>query len=376
MDVNPFKFGTEVSGEDFCDREEEIAELSQDIRNSTNVLLYSPRRFGKTSLIKQVLKNIVEEDFLTVYVDLFPAITKEKFIETYAGAVSKLATGSKEKVLSWIRKTIPKLVPKLTIRTGGFDLEFEFDKSQSYTPIYTDLFQVVHNQSLMLGKAAVVVFDEFQEINNYTDDEIEREMRSAFQTHSNVSYIFMGSKRHIMQDIFENPGRPFYRSAKYIPLGKISEEAFTPFVTSKFRTGNYDISSETTVEILKLSECHPYYTQQLCYFLWEQEIDTREVSNESIDFALKRLLGIENQSFINLWENLTQKQRQLLVAIAEYGPSSIFSKDFLQKHLLGTASSIQKAVQGLMQREIVSKENGRFVFEDVFFKRWVLATFG
>lgn len=375
MNINPFKFGTEVSGDDFCNREQEISELTQDIRNGTNVLLYSPRRFGKTSLIKQVLEIVAKEGFITVYIDLYPAVTKEKFIEIYARAVSKIVHGNVEKVLSWIKKMVPKLVPKVVIRAEGPEIEFEFDKSQPYTPILADLFQVVHNRAKSIDKPAVVVFDEFQEINNYSDDEIEREMRSAFQTHSNVSYIYMGGKRHIMQDMFENTNRPFYRSAKHFPLRKIIKDAFSEFISRKFHLGNYNITSECISEVLEISECHPFYTQQLCYFLWERERETRTVSQESIQSALIRLLEIENQSFVNLWESFSLKQREMIIAIAKDNPPSVFSNKFLQKHNLGSASSIQKAIEKLQQREVLLKENGRYIFEDVFFKRWVLNTF-
>ncbi len=375
MNTNPFKFGTEVSGDDFCNREEEIAELTQDIRNSANVLLYSPRHYGKTSLIKRVLEIVSKEGFITVYIDLYPAITKEKFIEIYARAISKVVQGNIEKVLSWIKKMVPKLVPKVVIQVGGPEIEFEFDKSQPYSPIFADLFKAVHNRAKSTDKPAVVVFDEFQEINNYPDDEIEREMRSAFQTHSNVSYIFMGSKRHIMQNMFENTNRPFYRSAKHIPLRKINEDAFSGFISRKFRLGIYDITSRCISEVLEISECHPFYTQQLCYFLWEQERERKKVSEESIQSALMRLLEIENQSFVNLWESLSPKQRELVVAIAKDNPPFIFSKQFLQKHSLGSTSSIQKAIKKLLQREMLLKENGQYIFEDVFFKRWVLYTF-
>ena len=375
MNTNPFKFGKEVSGDDFCNREEEIAELTQDIRNSANVLLYSPRRYGKTSLIKRVLEIVSKEGFLTVYIDLYPAITKEKFIEIYARAISKVVQGNVEKVISWIKRMVPKLVPKVVIRGEGSEMEFEFDKSQPYSPILADLFKAVHNRAKSTDKPAVVVFDEFQEINNYPDDEIEREMRSVFQTHSNVSYIYMGSKRHIMQDMFESTNRPFYRSTKHIPLNKISKNAFSEFIARKFRLGNYAIKSDCISKVLEISECHPFYTQQLCYFLWEQEVEKKTVSEESIRSALRRLLEIENQSFINLWESLSPKQRELVVAITIDNPPSIFSKQFLQKHSLGSTSSIQKAIKKLLQREVLLKENGRYIFEDVFFKRWVLYTF-
>ena len=375
MNTNPFKFGKEVSGDDFCNREEEIAELTQDIRNSANVLLYSPRRYGKTSLIKRVLEIVSKEGFLTVYIDLYPAITKEKFIEIYARAISKVVQGNVEKVISWIKRMVPKLVPKVVIRGEGSEMEFEFDKSQPYSPILADLFKAVHNRAKSTDKPAVVVFDEFQEINNYPDDEIEREMRSVFQTHSNVSYIYMGSKRHIMQDMFESTNRPFYRSTKHIPLNKISKNAFSEFIVRKFRLGNYTIENECISKILEISECHPFYTQQLCYFLWEQERGTKTVSKESIKSSLNRLLEVENQGFINLWESLSPKQRELVVAITIDNPPSIFSKQFLQKHSLGSTSSIQKAIKKLLQREVLLKENGRYIFEDVFFKRWVLYTF-
>ena len=236
---NPFVYGETVSGDNFCGRALETKELATDVKNGQNVIIFSPRRYGKTSLIKQVLRKAKAQGILTFYVDLYPAINKGKFIEIYAGAISA---------------GIPGII----------------------SPNINDLLCAVDKEAGRQNKSAVVVFDEFQEIANFDDDEIERKMRSVFQNHRNVSYIFMGSKTHLMRDIFNNPNRPFYKSGKHFPLGKIDHEELSLFAKRKFSDQGIVIDDNDLNSILNNTECRPYYFQMLCNVLWDVTVHRRQ----------------------------------------------------------------------------------------------------
>jgi len=378
---NPFVYGKVVRGKYFADREAEIAELINDIASGQNVIVFSPRRYGKTSLILEVLDRVKAEGLLTFYLDLFKVTSQETFIAAYAKEVARLHGGRIQNMLKKIRDLLPRLVPKVVMRGEKVDVEveFEFDPSADKAPLLDDLFEAVSTVSSQTGKRAVAVFDEFQEITSWdAKGQIERQMRTHFQMHENVSYIFMGSKRHLMQELFRNKNRPFYRFGKHFPLEKIPEDEFAKFIQTRFEETGFQIDLEAIREILQTTDDHPYYTQLLCHILWDRNQQEKIITKESITAALQEVFMREAHAFQGLWDMLTLKARQLLVALAkEEGPQvQLFSSDFLRKHNLGSASSVQRAITRLLEEEVLEKTDGGYQFTDVFFKRWLREAFG
>lgn len=232
---NPFVYGEAVSGGCFTNREAEIRELKSDLRGGQNIIIFSPRRYGKTSLIKKVLAELKKEGLLTLYIDLFFVNSKQKFIETYAEAIASSMGGTFSKIALTLKNLIPKLIPKIVVKTGGgASFEFEFDRSRKATPILEDIYEGVHKLASRQKKKAVVAFDEFQELLSFDDGEIEAGMRAKFQFHRNVSYVFLGSKRNLMQKLFDDKSRPFYNSGRKYPLKKIEPAEFSKFIASCF----------------------------------------------------------------------------------------------------------------------------------------------
>lgn len=370
---NPFVYGEEVAEETFCNRKEEMKELTRDIRSCQNVLIFSPRRMGKTSLIKEVLKQVERENILTVYVDLYPAITKEHFVEIFAKAISKSLKGKVERVVDILKRLFPYLIPKVVARgeEEGFEFEFDFDRSKNIASILDTLLSAPGKIATERKKTIVVVFDEFQEITNYQDEEIERKMRSVFQAHRNVGYIFMGSKKHLLYELFYNPNRPFYKSCKHIPLGRISEPDLFEFIRAKFEEGGIKIDKRLIGQIINLSECHPYYVQFLCHIVWDEAIEQGIVESQTINLALEKLLKRESTAYTILWDSLSQKQKKLLMALACEERSDVYSNEFLNRYNLGSASGIQKALRALIEKDVLDRENGKYLIVDIFFKRWI-----
>jgi len=371
---NPFVYGETVSGENFCNRTQEIKELVADIKNCQNVIIFSPRRYGKTSLIKQVLQKVKAKGVLTFYIDLYPAINKRKFIELYAGAISSGLPGGVRQVVKKIKEYLPRIIPKVVMEEQSVHFEFEFDHTSNISPHIDDLFVAVKKVADQKKKTAVVVFDEFQEITNFDDDEIERKMRSVFQNHRNVSYIFMGSKTHLMRDIFNNPNRPFYKSGKHFPLDKIDPKELSLFAKKKFSDQAIDIGHNELNSILNNTKCHPYYFQMLCHVLLELCMDSRMITEADIDEALNILISRESSVYVAIWEELTIKQKNLMVALAKEEYPEVFSNKFLETYSLGSSSSIQKALKKLLKKELVQQENGSYIIYDLFFKKWIRRT--
>ncbi|MFH1993979.1 MAG: ATP-binding protein [Pseudomonadota bacterium] len=371
---NPFVYGETVSGDNFCDRAREMKELIADIKNGQNVIIFSPRRYGKTSLIKQALRKVKTHGILTFYIDLYPAINKRKFIEIYAGAISSGIPGGARQVVKKIKEYLPRIIPKVVLDDQAFHLEFEFDRVGSISPNIDDLLCAVNKEAERQNKSAVVVFDEFQEITNFDDDEIERKMRSVFQNHRNVSYIFMGSKTHLMRDMFNNPNRPFYKSGKHFPLDKIDQEELSLFAKKKFSDQDIVIGYNELNSILNNTECHPYYFQMLCHVLWELCMDSRMITEADIGKALDILISRESSTYIAMWEELTIKQKNLMVALAKEESPEVFSKKFLDTYGLGPSSSIQKALKKLLKKELIQQKNGSYIIYDLFFKKWIRRT--
>lgn len=256
----------------------------------------------------------------------------------------------------------------------SFHFEFEFDRSSNISPHMDDLFNAAKKMADQKKKTAVVVFDEFQEIANFEDDEIERKMRSVFQNHRNVSYIFMGSKTHLMRDIFNNPNRPFYKSGKHYPLGKIDPEELSTFAEKKFSDQKIAIGKNELNILLDATECHPYYFQMLCHVLWELCLGKKIIVEDDINKALEILVSREASVFIAIWEELTIKQKNLLAALAKEEYPEIFSKKFLEAYGIGPTSSIQKAIKKLLKKELIQQENRSYVIYDLFFKKWIKRT--
>jgi len=373
---NPFVYGKVARGEFFADREAESEELMADIASGQSVIIFSPRRYGKTSLILEVLDRARGEGLLAVYLDLFKVTSEEGFIATYAKELAKLQAGGVRSVLRSLRELLPRLVPKVVLKSekAGVEVEFEFDPRSERAPLLDDLFDAVATIGTKSGKRAVVVFDEFQEIADWDGaGNVERQMRAHFQLHQSVSYIFMGSKRHLMQGIFQSKNRPFYRFGKHFPLGKIPRNEFAAFIQKRFGETGVQVVGPVTDEILNVTEDHPYYTQLLCHILWDRTREARAVTTDDVSSALQKVFLREAHAFHDLWDMLPLKVRQLLVALAkeENSQVQVYSSDFLQKHNLGSASSVQRAVSRLMIEEILEKLTGGYQFTDIFFKRWI-----
>lgn len=370
---NPFQYGGVVSGESFCNRTREAADLRRSVENAEKLFVYSERRLGKTSLIRKVLRELPEEEYLTVYIDLWPTDGETSFVLSCAKAFSEAMATTTDKLLHTARTFFSRLVPSVTANDDGKPVvTFGFDQKRPDIPLLEEVLAMPVKAGEKEGRRVVIVFDEFQQILEYESDTVERLLRSSIQHQSDVAYIFCGSRKHLIRQMFMDSQRPMYRSGAHYPLGLIAEDHWLQFIAGKFSETGKRISPEIISAICCLTEGHPFYTQHLCHPLWELCDDGGEVTEEMIGQAVDLLLQRESYAFMNLWDSLTRNARRLLKGVAAEGAGTqVFASEFIRKYQLGSSSNAQRAVDLLLKKDIIDKEEVGIVIPDRFFRLWI-----
>ena len=221
---NPFQYGGVVSGDSFCNRTQETADLRRSVENAEKLFVYSERRLGKTSLIRKVLAELPEEDYLTVYIDLWPTDGETSFVLACAKAFSEAMATNSDKLLHVAKTFFGRLIPAITANDEGKPVvTFGFDQKRPDLPLLEEVLAMPAKAAAKEGKRVVVVFDEFQQIVEYESDIVERLLRSSIQYQTDVAYIFCGSRKHLIRNMFMDSQRPLYRSGAHYPLGLITE---------------------------------------------------------------------------------------------------------------------------------------------------------
>ena len=370
---NPFRYGEVVTGEDFADRETELENIIRDLKAGQTIFLISPRRYGKTSLIINALKRLQKDGFLTAYIDLFKVSSFKSLLELYTGIVSRAAETKIERFNRLVRDFFPNIRPKVVITPDGSpSIEIDYEvKERSASKLFDEVYEAPQRIAKKRNKNFIVVFDEFQEITNLNGEVIEKGMRACFQHHDHVSYLFAGSRRHIISDMVSNKRRAFYNMGKVMPLGKIPVEEFKSFLEDKFSRTGFSLENGVLDEILDVTENYPYNVQFLCHELWNNCLDSRRVAYEDITPTMNRILDGQSAVYVTIWNTLPLHQKRILIAIASSGGENIFSRDFIRDNDLGAASSVQTSINLLMKKEIIEKEGNIYYISDVFFKIWI-----
>ena len=218
----------------------------------------------------------------------------------------------------------------------------------------------------------VIVFDEFQQIFEYGNDHVEKKLRSAIQNQSEVSIFFLGSRKHLIQKMFMDRSRPLYRAGGHYPLGPIAEEHWLPFIRERFAAARKQISGQLIHSICEQTQGHPFYTQHLCHAVWELCAPNAAVTEELVRDAVRLLLERESYAYSTLWESLATNQRKLLKGLAgETAKVKPFAGEFVRRSGLGSPSNAQRAVDSLLERDVIDRENGSFIITDRFFRLWI-----
>jgi hypothetical protein len=373
MATNPFRYGPIALDEAFTDRQAELDELCRDALNGQDVVIFAPRRFGKTSLVRRVAQELGRRKVLVAEINLMFTPTKEKLAGRLAQQIAEHLLGVVGRAKENLRVFAGlRITP--TISVDPVDGSFSFSFAGSHEPEDVDatlehLFRLLPEIAADRKRPVVLIIDEFQEVVDI-DPGLTKLLRSVFQEQPEVAHIYLGSKRHLMERIFNDANEPFWRSAKRMELGVIEPEAFRSFITDGFRRRRRRIDDDVVDRVLAMTGGHPYATQELCYFLWEETAQGETADARRLGVALDKLLRSEHSHFSDLWDRARANQRLLLTALAA-APGRPLTEDYRRRHNLPSASAMQKAIDALAQQEIVAKDRGFARICEPFYDEWI-----
>jgi len=364
---NPFNFTNIVLGDSFCNRQKEKDDLLKFMINSQNILLYSHRRFGKTSLIFEVFKKAGRKSpkIDTMHVDLYGTLSEKEFVAAVLSSLSQIESKT-ERLVSLVKNTLRNIklgwsIDPISGAPSGISVSYDY----GYHEIMLDNIMELLNR-LSQKRKLVVVFDEFQEIASYGQKGFEKRLRKNIQLHRNICYIFCGSQRHILSDLFNSRNRAFYKLASYYPIDKIETGHYLSWANKLFAKKNIQIEPGVIKEVVFRCENHPMYIQQFLYFLW----DEAEISPETLNEIENKILQRHYHEFLNIWESLTANQKKTLKLIVSTDGKEIFYANAIQSVDLKSGSQITRALETLIKRDIVHK-NKNYKIQDIMFKKWI-----
>ena len=368
---NPFALVPYISKDLFCAREKEVKTIMEYLFNGANVSLISPRRYGKTGLIYRIFDEIKQQkmDVNTCYVDIYATETVEGFIKALSEAV--IAALEKKKAVKAFLQILAGFRPMLSYNalTGNPELTMTFHSDFEKRHTLASIFEFIEKRE----SKTIIAIDEFQQVRKYGNN-MEALLRSYIQPLKNVQFVFCGSQKHLMTEMFTDARSPFYESTRCLYLEKIDREVYADFIVRMFAKGGKSISNEAVDFILNWTKVHTFYTQSLCNHVFlknGKNIDLQEVLLSS------RQILMENEQTFWQWRNLlTPLQWNYLKAVAkEQSVDKPYSTHFIQRYGIGTAANSKRILEALLDKELllsVSTETGvSYSVYNVFLSRWL-----
>lgn len=373
---NPFIVTGKIEPEYFCDRVNESNRLIKSISNGNNLVVISPRRMGKTGLIQFCYdKPEIAKEYYTFFIDILHTSSLREFTYLLGRAIYDALLPRSQKMVSLFIQTIKSISGKF-----GFDPitnmpTFNLELGDIERPEYT-LEEIFHYLA-KADKPCIIAIDEFQQIAKYPEKNIEALLRTHIQKLSNSNFIFAGSERHLMQEMFTSSARPFYHSSDILELKAIPSEIYVPFVVKHFEKRNKKISVENVDWVYTLFKGHTYYIQRTFNEAFADTMEGEECSKEIIASAIDNMINASDTIFREILSNIPEKQKPLLYAIARDGEAErITSSEFIKKHSLASASSVQAAAKKLLKRDIITQINKKYSVTDKLFAMWINRIYG
>jgi len=372
MSKSPFQYGKLAEGASFVNRTKEKKTLKNNLLSGINTMLISPRRLGKSSLIKTAMTELQREqqDVKVCFIDAFTILTEEDFYQSFVREVIK-ATGNRwELWMSTAKKYLKALSPRISI---GSDPMYDFSIGLELATIKDNELELLNlPEKIAQSKKIqlIVCIDEFQnlaKLKNY--EALEQKMRSVWQHQQNVSYCLYGSKRHMMVDIFNSSSKPFYRFGQIMFLSKIDENEWVDFIVEAFDKSGKKISIELASELVNKVQLHSWYVQQYAHFVWNMTDD--EVTKEILQQSLEQVIDSNLPLYQSECESLSASQINLLAAIAN-GEKNLSAVAVMNKYRLGTPQNVSKNKLALQKRDMIDKTKEGFVFLDPVFEQWFI----
>lgn len=348
----PFVFGVRVEGNTFTDRKEETNRLKMNFLYGVNTILISPRRMGKTSLVEKVC-SLVESDTLKIAkIDAFGCRSENDFINAFATAVVRATSSKWEEWMENAKTFLSRFIPKISIGQDpltDFSIALEYNRANTVTE---DILQLPETIAKQKGIKIVICIDEFQQIADFPDSiTFQKKLRSVWQLQSNVSYCLYGSKKHMMEKMFQSQSHPFYRFGDLFYLDKISETDWVEYICERFRVTGKEISRELASEICTVTDRYSSYVQQLAWLVWLRT--DKHATKEDVEFGIDRMLDACEPLFIQQTESLSAFQMNFLRALANGVHTGFTRSEILDTYQLGTAANISRLKKALTEKDLI-----------------------
>ena len=350
---NPFKFGTVVEEDFFTDRQEELQYINRVMDSENHLALISPRRFGKSSLVLKAVKQLKRP-----YIMLnMQSITSTKDLSNrILESVLKLYPMKNLKVLLRNFRIVPTIITNPMADT--VEVSFKPVSKENIDMILEDVLQLVNEVSTE-KKRIILIFDEFQEIKEI-EKGLDKKLRGILQLQDKINCIFLGSQESMMEEIFNDKKSPFYHFGLIMQLKRIPEDEFFQFLNERF--SNITTQSESiSHEILQVTHCHPYYTQQLAFQVWDA-IQYQKIANDVVNHAIEQLIQMHDLDFERFWINLNKTDRNTMMLLAQ-GKSPMMQRD--------TSTSTSFSSLKRLTKNGYAIKTDTYEIEDPFFKRWI-----
>lgn len=364
-----FVYGMSVGGDNFTDRIEETKRIKLDFENGINVILISPRRMGKTSLVKKVISEMNTPEIKVVYMDIYDCRCEYDFYNRFAETIMKSTGNQLEQVMENIKRFLVRVSPKLSFSP---EPNSEFSVSLGITPkeyFPEEILELPERIAKEQGVRIVVCIDEFQQIGEFSDSlTVQKRLRGVWQHHQHVSYCFFGSKKHLMENIFQSRRMPFYQFGEMLHLKCIPTEYWVPFICSRFEKYGKKISEEYAARICHTVKNYSSYVQQLAWnVMAETEI---EVNEESFTEGFNALLEQNSSLFIQQTEGLTTYQLNFIRLLCSGIHSGFNTQSVVEQYSLGSKSNVDRIKKCLIDRELITIEKEGVFLADCVFELW------
>ena len=368
LDSNPFVVSGYLGGNYFCDRLTETEKIVKLILNGNNLTLISPRRMGKSGLIKHVFAQSEVNDFIKIYSDILATSNLEGFVNVLGNAWIRQAFGSGKRRLNKVLDILKSFHPVIRLDpfTGLPEVEISTRSEAEKTDNLENLLYRISKEENQI----IIAIDEFQQIMDYPEENMEALLRGILQQLPQVRFIFSGSRMHLMNAMFTQTSRPFYQSTRIMFLNPIDSLEYGRFISEKFISGGRIIEQEAIDWLLEWTRGHTYYVQYLCNWLYSEGY-TR-ISPAVISKVTGEILMELQPVFDQYRQLLAPRQYELVRAVArENNVKSVLSGGFIARHSLGTPSSVSTSLKAMIEKDVIRDSGEGYRVDDLFFSRWL-----
>jgi hypothetical protein len=374
---NPFVYGEIVTAAAFADREEERERLGRDLASGQKVFLISPRRYGKSSLVRDVMRTLARQKILTIEVTVAASSSYIGFLEAYAQALVAADTPT-ARIKRWASELLRAIKPEVRfdadpLGRAKFAVSFPSVRTARDTArVAAEVFALPARIAEARKQRLAIALDEFQAITAFDGGTVENALRAAVQDQRQVGYVFSGSEPSLMERML-GPRRPFYKAGPVMRLDKIDPYDFATFIDERFRGSGVKAEPGLGDAIVDLAANVPYDVQRLAHETWDdlKEAGKKTAGLDDLHATLLRLLGEQHMVFEESWQRLTLPQRAVLRALVIEEGKELMSADVRTRHRLPGTSTVQAALAALLRQDIIMKDSGRYAAVDSLYREWV-----